>query len=132
MNEKTEKKWTDQQNIYIDWLSSPKSIREPKTQLDLGDKLGVGQTTLFNWRNLPGFKEERLKRIFAYFIPYTPDIIAALRDRAKEGNVPAINTWLEFVEQIAKQLDVTLNPQDRISDILERLDEKDTEPPKDS
>lgn len=97
---------TDEQNIYLDWKASPKALREPKTETELADKLGVDRKTLWRWRQISGFDKERLKRIRDYFIEDTPDIITALREKAKEGNVQAIVAWMELVEQIAKKLEV--------------------------
>jgi hypothetical protein len=100
------RKWTDNQEIYLDWLASPKSLREPKSQTELADKIGVSRKTLYNWQEIDGFKEERLRRLFNYFIPDTPDIVVALRDKCLTGDTPAINTWLERIEQIASQLNI--------------------------
>ena len=99
-------KWTDQQNIYLDWLASPKCLREPKTQIELSEKLGIHRNTLHNWQDIDGFKEERLKRTFDYFVTDTTDIVAALRDKALTGDTRAIDIWLERVEQIASQLEL--------------------------
>jgi len=107
MDEQTERKWTDKQNIYLDWLASPKSLREPKTQTDLADKLGIGRTTLYDWQDIDGFKKERLSRIFKYFVPHTPEIVAALRDKALTGDTRAIDIWLERLEQIATSIEIT-------------------------
>lgn len=127
-NSSKSSKWTDQQIIYLDWLASPKSLREPKTQTDLADKLGVHRTTLTNWRDLEGFKDERLRRIFSYFTPDTPDIVVALRDKSLMGDTKAIEIWLERVEQIAKQMDIVLRPEERIKELMERVSEKDKPP----
>mgnify|MGYP001068509478 CR=1 FL=1 len=78
-----------------------------------------------NWQDLDGFKEERLRRIFRYFTPHTPDIVAALRDKSLTGDTKAIDIWLERVEQIAKQLDIVVSPEKRIKEVMERISEKD-------
>jgi hypothetical protein len=41
---------------YIEWLTTPKSAREPKSEALLAKELDVYVKTLYNWRHDPEFK----------------------------------------------------------------------------
>jgi Helix-turn-helix of insertion element transposase len=46
------------ENIYAMWLAVPPSAREPRTQVELAEQLGVSQAALYRWREEPGFVEK--------------------------------------------------------------------------
>ncbi len=100
--------WTEPQNLLLDWLANPTSLREPKAIVDLAEKLGFSRRTLDRWMDKPGFDEERAKRIRKQFIPDTPNVLAALKrkalgdaDNAPETN--AIKVWMEHIENVISE-----------------------------
>lgn len=127
MGSQNSQNWTNEQSVYLDWLATPKSLREPKTRTELADKLGINRRTLGNWSKLDGFKEEKLQRMFEYFAADTADIIVSLRNKALDGDVRAIEVWLSRVEQIAETLNVKMEEPLLVKLVREIKEEKEDE-----
>ena len=83
---------------YLEWLVQPASVRIPKTKVEYAEFANVSRQTLYNWENLPGFNDERIRRIQAIFKQHLPDVLEALKKRCLEGEIAAIRLWLEWVE----------------------------------
>lgn len=49
--------WTPDQLKFQAWLALPSAARNPKTQQALAKALGVHETTLPDWKRMPGFTE---------------------------------------------------------------------------
>lgn len=89
--------WTANQRAFLDWLSLPTRERLPLTQKMLADELGVREETLCRWKQLPGFEDERLRRIRARLGVKAHEIMGAFVDEASKGSYPHQKTWLEMM-----------------------------------
>jgi len=49
--------WTAEQVAFQRWLSLPRGMREPKTQVGLARELGVDPATLYRWKRMAGWEE---------------------------------------------------------------------------
>jgi hypothetical protein len=58
------KRWNWRQALYIAWMATPKHKREPKTQDELADLLGLASTGTFrNWRRAHPEMVERIQQV---------------------------------------------------------------------
>ena len=109
----------DKSSILIDWLLTPKELREPKTLEALAELLGVTSATLRNWRKEPVFQREMTDRARGQArVEMLPEIIDALFATAtsKSPQQPAAaKLLLDFMEKVqpAKAIDVSaLSPEE--------------------
>lgn len=84
---------------FIEWIATPSSIRNPKTQQELSKKFGVGQDTLSEWKSRQYFWEEVTKKRKNWGRERTPEVILAMYNRIiKTGNAAEVKLWLEYFE----------------------------------
>lgn len=109
----------DKSSIVIDWMLTPKNLREPKTIEALAKQLGVISATIRNWRKEPAFQREMTDRMRGLVrVDKLEHIIEALYQTAISP-VPqqpaAAKLLLDFMEkaQPAKTIDVSaLSPEE--------------------
>lgn len=95
-------KWTKKQQRYIEWCATPSSEREPSTQAEMADVLGVSRMTVWRWQKKPGFWVEVDNQIKAWVGKRTPDILGAHVTKAiaggkyEDGDVPAAKLVLGY------------------------------------
>lgn len=89
-------KWSTNQLKFIAWLATPSDIRKPKSHEELAKQLGVSERTLFNWKKLPGLKEESAELARELVTGELPDIYGALIKKAKAGSYFHIKLALEI------------------------------------
>ena len=84
---------------FIQWIATPNTLREPRTQQELSKKFGVGQDTLSEWKNRSGFWANVKEKREDWGRDKTPNVIAALYNRIiKTGNASEIKLWLQYFE----------------------------------
>ncbi len=93
--------WTEPQRQHIAWCATPKGQREPATQQEWAEQLGVNRRTLNRWEKLPGFWEEVRTLVEQDVLQAFPDILGALVKTASTPNtrsiVPAARLLLEML-----------------------------------
>ena len=120
------------QDRFILWLLTPKDEREPETQIELAEELGVGPTVLSGWKKDPEFlvawNQTYLRTIGS------PDtkmkIMNTLMATATDGDDPkhvqAAKTFFEIegsLRPVKAQVDVNVSrpPSDLSDEDLKRL-----------
>ncbi len=99
---------------FIAWLALPKSLKIPKTQAELANKLGVGPDTLSDWKLRDGFWDKVNDKMRSWAKEKTPDVIGILYDKIiKTGGASEIRIWLEWQKEI--------NPSDGYSKDVDQL-----------
>jgi hypothetical protein len=84
---------------FIEWIATPTSARNPKTQQELSKKFGVGQDTLSEWKHRQDFWTEVARKRKEWGREKAPDIVKALYDRIiKTGGAAEVKLWLEYFE----------------------------------
>lgn len=77
--------YTAEKEQFIEWLATPKHLREPSTMKGMAEALGVHLQTLYNWRRDPRVVEAvRGKLQSVLSISELPDIIESLLAQAKD------------------------------------------------
>lgn len=92
--EDAEKKWTHEQQVFIDWLALPKRERQPKTQRLLAKEIGIDETTLGRWKRLPGFADAVIQTSREFIKDAIPEVLDALRRGAIKGSIAHIDRVL--------------------------------------
>lgn len=85
---------------FVRFSATPRALREVKTQEMFAKKFGVSPDTLSDWKKLPGFAALIRHEILAREKSDLPEVINALREKAKEGNPGAIRLWLQYVGEL--------------------------------
>ena len=118
----------DKQQVFIEWLCTPKRERNPSTQEELARRLRLGVSVLTNWKKQPQFLE-RWDQHYLSTIG-SPERKQTLldtlygtgSDRDDPRHVQAAAKYMELVDGLKPQrLDITVNrPAKDLSD--EELD----------
>jgi len=82
---------------FIEWLAIPSNEREPKTQAELAQQLGVEPATLSDWKRSPELWEEVRRLVDERVKEHHPEVLAALVRKAKQGDVQAQKLYLQYV-----------------------------------
>lgn len=99
---------------FITWLALPQSLRDPKTQTHLAQKLGVGPDTLSEWKQRDNFWDKVNKKMKLWAKEKNSDVIGILYDKIiKTGGAPEIRIWLEW----QKEIDNTSNESKELQDL---------------
>jgi hypothetical protein len=80
---------------FVERLSLPSSARNPKTQRELAKQLGVDAATLSDWKRFPDLWEQVRKRVDERVKEDHADVVSAVVEAAKGGNVQAQKLYLE-------------------------------------
>lgn len=107
--------WTAEQRQYMDWLALPKALRQPKTDGQFATQLGVNQSTLWRWRQIPGFADELRRQVREQLKSEVPEIYEALVKEAKKGDVPAIKLALEITGDYVPSQKIDANVQQTLT-----------------
>ncbi len=97
------KKWSANQEKFIDWLTYGKYERVPATQEALAKELGLHEVTLSRWKRLPGFWDEVKNRVRSRLDEHYADVYGALLTEAKKGSFQHINKYIELMGDIKPQ-----------------------------
>ncbi|MFH1990242.1 MAG: hypothetical protein ABIJ19_00025 [Patescibacteria group bacterium] len=67
---------------FIDWMATPKYLREPEYQKDFAVQIEVSEDTLTDWKKHPQFFQLMQLRISNWIKERVPDVIGALYENA--------------------------------------------------
>ena len=115
---RTRRRWNWRQALYIAWMATPKKQREPETQQELADLLGLSSTGTFrNWRRTHPEMAERIQalpreRLITHLADVYDALVAVAVSRDPKGHQDR-KLFLELVEEYTPKAevksDVTLN-----------------------
>jgi hypothetical protein len=101
------KDFTPRQYKFINWLALPRELKEPKTQTEYADMIGVNKVTLSKWKQKEGFKEAVRERALTWTDDALPDVLGALIKEAVGGSAPHIKMYLDMQGIHAERHDLT-------------------------
>lgn len=67
---------------YLEWLMTPKGLRDPKTKTELAEKIGVDRRTLYQWETDPSFQAGIRSRKASLSAAWYGDLLNTLKDIA--------------------------------------------------
>ena len=118
-------------DVYVEWLITPKELRNPRTKKDLAILLGVSDNTLRRYESDSWLKTEFIRRSRAAFtVARASDIIETLYVRAMDPNDPqgvtAARTLMQFFEaqdknQGAESVDLSAMTSDELVELAMRV-----------
>lgn len=82
---------------FIKWLATPEQLRFPTTAREFAAQNHVHESTLSSWKGKLDVTAEVRRLVLADAAGEIADILASLKRVAREGSVPAIKLYLEFV-----------------------------------
>jgi hypothetical protein len=94
---KIPKEWTARQRIFMEWLALSSEERIPLTQGALAKEIGVHETTLCDWKKLPGWEDELKARIMARMGDALPDVAYSFKAEAKKGSFNHQKMYFEMM-----------------------------------
>lgn len=93
-----ERQWTPEQEAFQAWLGLPRELRDPKTQSEIAEMLGVTEWTLSRWKGLPGWPERVNLASVAVLSESVGDVLAALTREARKGSAKHIEIFLKLAK----------------------------------
>lgn len=82
---------------FIKWYATPKHYRNPKTQKELAELIGVNQDTLTDWKRHPQFQLIVLRLVNQWVVERVPDVIGSLYDSAMaDGKAGEVRAFLQL------------------------------------
>jgi hypothetical protein len=81
--------------IFIDWLCTPRALRQPRTQIELARTLNIHVMTFSVWKQSPEFWNDFVCRLRSHVTNRIPEVAASLVAQAKRGHVAADRTFLD-------------------------------------
>ncbi len=91
-------RWTPDQVKLQQWLALPSRLRTPTLQKELAAQIGVDESTLWRWKQQPGFMDAVSAIIKAELQNEVPEIMAVLVREAKAGKIEAIRDCLAIAQ----------------------------------
>jgi hypothetical protein len=85
------------QMAYMAWLCLPKKDRTPKTEGNMALGLGVDRSTLYRWREQPGYMREVRRRVRENLGERYAEVLHTIEDLAVSGSVPHTRLYLELL-----------------------------------
>lgn len=108
---------SDLQVEFIDWLLDPD---KKGSQNDWAREHGVSPSTLSNWKRTDGIFKEAWERRAAE-LNISPEriqtIVDKLYDKAKDGDVKAIELYLRFTEKYTPKVDLSKPAETSLSEM---------------
>jgi hypothetical protein len=91
----------------IDMQATPKDLREYKTIEEFCEKNKVSISNYYYHASQPKNQKRIIEKSVRYANNSTPEILEVLREKAKKGDMKAIEMHLEYITKLSKKLDIT-------------------------
>jgi Helix-turn-helix of insertion element transposase len=67
---------------FAQWCGTPRRLRQPSTQKELAEEIGVSQDTLTDWKTHPAFWPLVTETVVNWMREKVPDVIGGLYEKA--------------------------------------------------
>ena len=84
-------------DLFIEWLATPDELRAPKNQRDFCREHGINEATAWRWKGDSAVLAEVEKLVNRYARSHFADVVYALVESAKSGNIQACRLYLQFI-----------------------------------
>lgn len=109
---------------FIEWTATPSKLRVPLTQKELGEQLGVHETTFSEWKKRKDFWLNVRDKIKDWAKSKTADIIDAVYqgalDVGEKGQASNARLWLQWVDDWEEKVKVETDSSDEVKKIAEQ------------
>lgn len=107
---------------FIDFMATPKELRELETMGDFSKKFGIHRDTLTNWKNRQGFWEDvrdaRRKYIKENILGTA--IVALKKAILKDGKAPEVKLLFQLADEFEEKSSVEVKKPSRLTDEQKR------------
>ncbi|MDF1498538.1 MAG: phBC6A51 family helix-turn-helix protein [Patescibacteria group bacterium] len=83
---------------FILFFATPKLLRDEETQKEFSKRIGVGEDTLSNWKQLDGFWDEVALLRKKMFKAKSTEVLSGLFLKARLGNAKEVELYWKIVE----------------------------------
>ena len=91
----------------VEYMATPTPMRKPGTLIELAKQLGVHNTTLSRWQNVPEFYRDVRSKIKNVLRGELPDVFYALRNKIyKDGSAKEIKLFLQWVDDFVEKTEI--------------------------
>jgi hypothetical protein len=91
----------------IDMQSTPKDLRAYKTIEEFCEKHNISISTYYYQASKTKHQKRIMEKSVRYANNSTPEILEVLTEKAKKGDMKAIEMHLEYITKLSKKLDIT-------------------------
>lgn len=82
---------------FAKWCGTPKRLRQPSTQKELAEEIGVNQDTLTDWKNHPDFWPLVKETVVNWLREKVPDVLGGLYEKAaNRGSAKEVEFFLRL------------------------------------
>ena len=93
-------KWSANQLAFAEWLATPKENRNPKTQIEVAEKLGLQPETLSRWKKIPGYMDLVYQNARNILDSRLPEILHVIAENAEGGSLSFVKLALEVTGRL--------------------------------
>lgn len=109
---------------FVLWRATLEKVREPKTQEELAEQLGVGMSTLSRWASMPEFRLDVGRKVLEALGHKAPQVLLSWADRLTgESTAADIRLFLEYVNDFKSTLNLESPELKRLADRFDDLAE---------
>ena len=91
---------------YAAWLALPKSVREPRTQKELADALGVNPATLTRWKRDVEVHDMVFNIVRSNMLAYLSDLMHTVMEKGIAGDYRFAKLALELTTQYTDKITI--------------------------
>jgi hypothetical protein len=92
--------WSANQLAFAEWLATPKNDRDPKTQNEVAEKLGLQPETLSRWKKIPGYTDLVYQNARNILDSRMPEILNVIAEKAEGGSLSFVKLALEVTGRL--------------------------------
>lgn len=82
---------------FAKWCGTPRRLRQPSTQKELAEEIGVNQDTLTDWKNHPDFWPLVKDTVVRWMREKVPDVLGGLYEKAaNRGSAKEVEFFLRL------------------------------------
>lgn len=107
----------ERQNIYLEWLLTPPSLRDPSTKKALAELLGVDPSTLYKYEREDRFQRDFLRRRRGMI--KVEDADAIIRAQVEIATDPSAKNSTQAARFLFEWMEKNMDRQDQTVDLTE-------------
>jgi len=109
---------------FIDWMSLPPVMREPRTHKEFAKQIRVGEDTLTSWKKRAGFWDDVVDQRKDWARDQSGDLLLGLkRNAVKYGKGTDVKVWLQYTGEFTEKADINFGVSPELQKIVEKIDQ---------